>query len=360
MLALFHISRVCITTTFILKKDIYDSGIKVVFAKLYMINDVKVCDRHNHDFLFWYFNFKEIILSANLLLLFTAAIWGLGFVAQSLGMEHLSPFMFNGLRFLIGAVSLLPLIFFFHRRGEIKIKSSSSLLLGSLALGVLLFIAASFQQVGLLYTTAANAGFITGLYIILVPILGLVLKHKTGMNTWLGCAVAVFGLYFLSIKEDFTIGYGDVLQLIGALFWAMHILAVDHFTRKNSAILLAELQFVVCGLFSLMVSSGLEVTHVENIVAAWAPLAFSGIVSVGIAYTLQLVAQKGVNPAHAAIILSLEAVFAAIGGIIFLGEGMDGRALFGCSLMLFGMLVSQIPLKYWIKSQNPPLELENE
>ncbi|NRD72960.1 DMT family transporter [Shewanella sp. VB17] len=298
-------------------------------------------------------------MPANILLLFIAAIWGLGFVAQSLGMDHLSPFMFNGLRFLIGAISLLPLVFFFHRRGKIKIESRGSLLLGSLTLGVLLFIAASFQQVGLLYTTAANAGFITGLYIILVPILGLMLKHKTGINTWIGCAVAVFGLYFLSIKEDFTIGYGDALQLIGALFWAMHILAVDHFTRKNSAILLAKLQFLMCGLLSLMVSTGLEITQIENVAAAWAPLAFSGIVSVGIAYTLQLVAQKGVNPAHAAIILSLEAVFAAIGGIIFLGEDMDGRALFGCGLMLFGMLVSQIPLKYWIKSQSPQLELGN-
>ncbi|MEC4727310.1 DMT family transporter [Shewanella sp. D64] len=298
-------------------------------------------------------------MPANLLLLFAAAIWGFGFVAQSLGMEHLSPFMFNGLRFLIGAVSLLPLIVFFYRRGKIQVGDRSSLLVGSAVLGILLFIAASFQQVGLQYTTAANAGFITGLYIVLVPILGLALKHKTGMNTWLGCAVAVFGLYFLSITDDFSMGYGDALQLFGALFWAMHILAVGHFARKNSAILLAGLQFIICGLLSLLVSSGLEFTQVEHIAAAWGSLAFAGIVSVGIAYTLQVVAQKRTHPAHAAIILSLETVFAAIGGILFLGENMDSRALFGCGLMLVGMLISQVPLKYLVKTKTQKLELES-
>lgn len=293
---------------------------------------------------------------ANLLLLITAAIWGFGFVAQSLGMEHLSPFMFNALRFCIGALSLLPFVWFLYRKQRLKVGDTQSLLWGATSLGVILFIAASFQQVGLLHTTAANAGFITGLYIVLVPVLGLLLNHKTGLNTWLGCAIAVLGLYFLSVKENLTIGYGDALQLIGALFWAMHILTIDHFARKNSPILLAQLQFLVCGILSFLVSFGLETTTLDNIVAAWGSLAYAGVVSVGLAYTLQVVAQKNAHPAHAAIILSLETVFAAVGGILLLGESLDARALLGCGLMLLGMLVSQVPLRYLVKSRHEKVQ----
>ncbi|OEG74061.1 hypothetical protein BEL05_20510 [Shewanella colwelliana] len=291
-------------------------------------------------------------MPANFLLLLAAAIWGFGFVAQALGMEHLSPFMFNGLRFFIGALSLLPLVVWFYRQQRLVVGGKRSLAIGSLCLGAILFVAASFQQVGLLHTTAANAGFITGLYIVLVPILGLALKHKTGLNTWVGCAIAVIGLYFLSIKDNMSIGLGDGLQLIGALFWAMHILAIDHFAKKHSPLLLAQLQFIFCGVLSLLVSAVIEVTTLENVAAAWGSLAYAGIVSVGIAYTLQVVAQKHAHPAHAAIILSLEAVFAVMGGILFLGESLDNRALFGCSLMLIGMLVSQVPLRYLIKSRH--------
>lgn len=274
----------------------------------------------------------------------------MGFVAQALGMEHLAPFMFNSLRFCIGAISLIPLIWYFRRRGTLIVGEKNSLVLGSVALGLVLFIAASFQQVGLLYTSAANAGFITGLYIIVVPILGLLLKHSTGMNTWVGCAIAVVGMYFLSIKDDMSIGYGDALQLIGAVFWAVHILLIDHLARKHSAILLSQIQFMICALISLGVSLAIETTVLANIGLAWGALAYSGLISVGVGYTLQVVAQKNAHPAHVAIILSLEAVFAAIGGILFLDESLDNRALLGCTLMLFGMLVSQLPLRYLVKS----------
>ncbi|MFV7770647.1 DMT family transporter [Shewanella marisflavi] len=290
------------------------------------------------------------------MLLMAAAIWGFGFVAQRLGMESLEPFAFNGLRFVIGALSLLPLIWILKRRGRLKGVADKDflrqVLIGSLGCGGILFIAASFQQVGLLHTTAANAGFITGLYIVLVPVLGLLLKHSTGSNTWLGCSVAAVGLYFLSVGENFTIAYGDGLQLVGALFWAMHILAVDHFARRVAPVVLACGQFLVCALASFVVSLAMETTSMAGIQAAWGALAYAGLVSVGVAYTLQVLAQKHAHPAHAAIILSLETVFAAIGGVLFLGESLSGRALFGCGLMLLGMLISQLPLRYLIKSRH--------
>ncbi|PIW62322.1 DMT family transporter [Shewanella sp. CG12_big_fil_rev_8_21_14_0_65_47_15] len=294
-------------------------------------------------------------MPANLLLLLAAAIWGFGFVAQTLGMEHLSPFAFNGLRFLIGTLSLVPLVWFLHRQHKIHVSTAKEFAIGSGVVGLLLFAGASFQQVGLLYTTAANAGFITGLYIVLVPILGLALKHTTGANTWVGCAIAALGLYFLSVKEGMTIGYGDALQLVGALFWALHILAVDHFAKRISPVLLAMMQFLVCGVLSLMVSAVIEVTTLDGVLAAWGSLAYAGLISVGIAYTLQVLAQKHAHPAHAAIILSLETVFAAIGGILFLGESLGIRALFGCALMLLGMLISQVPLRYLVKSRHEKL-----
>nr|WP_280925404.1 DMT family transporter [Shewanella holmiensis] len=292
----------------------------------------------------------ECAVIANLLLLLTAAVWGFGFVAQSMGMDHLSPFMFNGLRFLIGAISLLPLLWYFANKKTLLVGNQKSLLLASISAGSVLFFAASLQQVGLQFTSAANAGFITGLYIVIVPVLGLILKHQTGVNTWVGCAIAVVGLYFLSIKDDMSIGYGDLLQLIGAFFWAIHILIIDHFAKKHSPILLSHLQFIFCGLLSIAVSLIIETTVVGNIGLAWAALAYSGIVSVGVGYTLQVVAQKNAHPAHVAIILSLETVFAAVGGILLLGETLEPRALLGCSLMLAGILVSQIPLRYFIKS----------
>ncbi len=160
---------------------------------------------------------------ANLLLLITAAIWGFGFVAQVMGMSYLGPYAFIGLRFLLGAASLIPVIYFMHKRTPFDVSDRRSLWLGCGVLGVILFTAGSLQQVGLLYTTASNAGFITGTYMVIVPILGLILKYQTGLNTWLGCFLAAVGLYLLSVKEGLSMGYGDGLQLLGAVFWAAHI-----------------------------------------------------------------------------------------------------------------------------------------
>ena len=281
-------------------------------------------------------------MQANLMLLFAAAIWGFGFVAQRLGMNFLEPFAFNGVRFLLGSCSLLPLIWWFSRKQASATTGQASLLKAGLLSGAVLFIAASLQQVGLLYTTAAKAGFITGLYLILVPILGLVLRHTTGLTTWLGAVLAVGGLYLLSINDDFSMSFGDMLQFIGALFWAVHILLIDHFSGRVNPLKLSSAQFLVCGLLSLAVSLLVEAPTMAAVVAGWQPILYAGLVSVGVAYTLQVVGQKSANPAHAAIILSLESVFAAIGGVWLLDETLSVRAWCGCGLMMAGMLLSQV------------------
>lgn len=281
-------------------------------------------------------------MQANIMLLAAAAIWGFGFVAQRLGMNFLEPFAFNGVRFLLGSCSLLPLIWWFSRRRTPQPRDESSLPLAGVLAGSVLFIAASLQQVGLLYTTAAKAGFITGLYLILVPIFGLLLKHTTGMTTWLGAILAVIGLYLLSINDDFSMSFGDMLQFIGALFWAIHILLIDHFSGRVSPLKLSATQFMVCGLLSLGVSLVIETPTVPAILAGWQPILYAGLVSVGVAYTLQVVGQKSANPAHAAIILSLESVFAVLGGVWLLDETLTLRAWCGCGLMLAGMLLSQV------------------
>lgn len=295
-------------------------------------------------------------MRSNMMLLMAAAIWGLGFVAQRLGMDHMGPFTFNGLRFLLGAFSLLPLLWWLKSRQPRQPAGQPSgdrrqLLIGGLLAGGVLFSAASLQQVGLLYTTAAKAGFITGLYIILVPVIGLALRHKTGANTWIGALIAMAGLYYLSVTEEFTIGYGDLLQVVGALFWAVHLLVLDHYSNRVAPIRLAGVQFMVCGLLSLITAFAIETPTLSGAVAGWQALLYAGLVSVGIGYTLQVVGQRGAHPAHAAIILSLETVFAAIGGVLLLGEHLDERAIVGCALMLAGMLISQIRLRWWWKSR---------
>ena len=279
---------------------------------------------------------------ANTLLLITAAIWGLGFVAQVLGMNYLEPFAFIGIRFLLGAASLLPLVVFFHHRKWLPVSPAHTVVKGSLVLGVILFAAGSLQQVGIVYSNASNAGFITGLYMVIVPIIGLALKYRTGLNTWLGCVLAVVGLFLLSVKADFTMGYGDTLLLVGAVGWALHILAIDHYAPRAAPLLRSLGQFIVCGCLAMVVSVFIETTSWEQVRAATYVLIYAGVITVGVAYTLQVIAQERADPTHAAIILSLEAVFGALGGYMFLQEQLSGRELIGCVLMLMGMLVSQV------------------
>lgn len=282
------------------------------------------------------------------ILLLTAAIWGLAFVAQRMGMEHVGAFTFNGIRFALGSVSLLPVIYFFNKSSKAENSSAekvdadlkTTIKSGAIA-GCILFIAASLQQVGLIYTTAAKAGFITSLYIVLVPILGIFLKQKTYPTTWIGAVTAAVGLYFLSINEDFTIQFGDLLQLIGAFFWAAHIQVIDKFVKNVNAIKLSSVQFAVCSVLSIVTAIIFEDISISGIYDALVPILYGGIMSVGVAYTLQAVGQRHAKPSHAAIALSMEAVFAAIGGILILNETMPMRGYLGSALMLAGMLITQ-------------------
>ena len=285
-------------------------------------------------------------MQANLMLLVTAAIWGFAFVAQRVAMDHMGPFSFNAVRFLLGAASLLPLIWFFSRKKAVATTpaAKTSIWLAGGVAGAILFVAAALQQVGLLDTTAAKAGFITGLYMILVPFLGLFLRHVTGLNAWLGAVLALVGLYLLSINADFSMSRGDFLMFIGAIFWACHILWIDFIGRRVNALQLSAVQFLACGLLSSVAAFWQETPTFASILLAWPAILFASFISVGLAYTLQVVAQKRAKPTHAAIIMSMEAVFAAIGGVVFLDENLPMRGWIGCGLMMTGMLLSQIPL----------------
>lgn len=287
---------------------------------------------------------KNRELRASILLLLTAAIWGFAFVAQRIGMEYIGPFTFNAIRFALGSISLLPVIYFLGN-GKNKVRtneeSNKKLLLYGVLAGTVLFTAATLQQVGLKYTTAGNAGFITSLYIVIVPLIGLFLRQKSNVYIWTGAIVAAIGLYFLSITSDFVIQFGDLLQLIGAFFWASHIIIIGYFVKNANPIKLSSIQFAMCSILSLIAALITETIEISGILSAGIPILYGGLMSVGVAYTLQVVAQKDAKPSHAAIALSMEAVFAAIGGIILLEESMSLRGYFGAVLMLIGMLLSQ-------------------
>ncbi len=285
---------------------------------------------------------KHTFVVADLLLLVTALVWGFGFVAQRAGMEYVGPFTFNGIRFLLGGLCLLPMTVRADHTMAKEVGAAMPPGKAGLWAGCLLFVGASLQQVGLLYTSAGKAGFITGLYVIFVPIFGLVLGRRTSCGTWLGALLATIGMYFLSVREDFTIGTGDLLVLAGAGVWALHVLLLGYLSPRTHPIRLAMAQFLYCGLFSLIVALCFETISLPAVYGATIPILYGGLCSVGIGYTLQTVAQRWAHPAHASILLSLEAVFAAVGGWWLLGETLSGRGLFGCGLMLVGMLFSQV------------------
>lgn len=288
-------------------------------------------------------------VASNMLLLLTAAIWGFAFVAQRVGSQYVGAFTFNGIRFAIGGISLIPLIIYFDKRkkgdssneSKVQVNTKKLILQGGLV-GIALYVAATLQQIGLIYTTAGKASFITGLYMVFVPIIGILLKHKIEKNSWIGVLIAVVGLYLLSVNENFSIGYGDLLEVIGAIFWAIHILTIDYFSNKMDALKLSCVQFATCSILSLISALIFEQISMKGVSQALVPILYGGLLSVSVAYTLQVVAQKNTKPAHAAIILSMESVFGAIGGALLLGESMSSRGYIGCTLILAGILVSQI------------------
>lgn len=281
------------------------------------------------------------------MLFLTAFIWGTAFVAQSVGMDYLEPFTFNGVRSLIGGIALLPCIWLLHKlNGESKKEESGKvLLIGGLACGVLLFAASSLQQIGLKYTTAGKAGFITAFYIVIVPVLGIFLHKKIGWKIWLAVVLALAGLYFLCITESFSIGKGDVLIFLCALIFAVHILVIDYFSPKVDGVKMSCIQFLVCGILSLPFMFTIETPKAAAMTAAWMPLLYAGVLSCGVAYTLQILGQKNVNPAVASLILSLESCFSVLAGWIVLGERLSLRESAGCVLMFAAIILAQLPDK---------------
>lgn len=284
-----------------------------------------------------------------LCLALAAFIWGTAFVAQSLGMDHLGPFTFNSTRNFIAVVILLPVIFFLRRRKDpAKAPGAAqhyrkTLWVGGVICGTILAVAAGLQQIGILYTTVGKAGFLTALYIVLVPIAGLFFGKRVPAAVWIGVAIAAVGTYMLSIQEDFSIGTGDLFVLLCALGFTAHILAVDHFSPQVSGVELSCVQFLTAGVLSGIVALLTETPNLQDLWLSIGPLLYTGVLSSGVAYTLQVVGQKDTPPAVASLVMSLESVFAAVSGWLILNQNMSGREVFGCVLVFAAVILAQIP-----------------
>lgn len=285
-------------------------------------------------------------LKSTILLFLTAIIWGFAFVAQRVGADFVGAFTFNGVRFILGTFSLVPVILLFEREKIDKNVIKNNLLPGVLA-GVVLFIASTLQQYGVEITqSAGKAGFLTGLYTVLVPLIRFVMGKKTSILTFIGAVFAVAGLFFLCMTGDeLSFGIGDVVLIIGAFFWAGHILVVDKFVHKTSPLKFSLVQFLVCGLLSISFALILEDIEFSSIKSAGIPILYGGIMSVGVAYTCQILGQKESDPTFASIVFSTESVFSAIGGALILDEIMQGRGYLGCVLIFIGIVLSQLNLR---------------
>ena len=286
------------------------------------------------------------------LLFLTAIIWGFAFVAQRVGAEFVGAFTFNGIRFLLGSLSLVPVILIFEREKFEKTKFIKTLL-PSLLAGTILFIASTLQQLGVEWTgSAGKAGFLTGLYIVLVPIIRLFGGKKTSILTFFGAMFALVGLFFLCMTGDeLTFGKGDVVLIIGAFFWAAHILVVDKYVNNISPLKFSMMQFFVCGLLSIIFALCTETIEFSAIKSAGIPILYGGLMSVGVAYTCQILGQKDADPTFASIVFSTESVFSAIGGAIILNEIMSGRGYLGCVLIFIGIVLSQLNIVSFQKNK---------
>ena len=287
---------------------------------------------------------RKKIIQSDFILFSTALIWGFAFVAQKEGMEYIGPFTFNAIRFILGSLTLLPVLYILNNRAsaKTKIKPRITLMQAGLIAGTALFLGATFQQIGIKYTSAGNAGFITSLYVIFTPILGIFLGMIPKFRVWIGAILATIGLYLLTVNGNLEIAPGDLLVLICALFYAVHVHVIGWLSPQFSSYKLALLQFLVAGMMSSFAAILVEPVIWLLIEKALIPLLYVGILSTGLAFTLQIVGQKIALPSHAAIILSFEAVFAAIGGWLFLGETFSLKSIIGCLLMFAGIIIAQI------------------
>ncbi len=287
---------------------------------------------------------KQNVISITFLFL-AALIWGFAFVAQRVGMDYVGPFFFNGVRFLLGTLVLVPVLLFKRKHRSVRARPAvrrRKVVLGCGLLGIILFISISLQQTALIYTTAGKAGLITGLYVVFVPLVGLLRGQRVSPAVWAGCVVAIIGLYLMSVTRGLALAPGDGLCLLSAVGWAFQVQVVGWLAGKADPLVVAVSEYAICAVLSLVAAAITEhATALGALHAGWA-IAYTGILSVGVAYTLQVIGQQHVAPAPAGIIMSLEAVFAAFGGWLVLGESMATRALSGAGLMLAGMVLSQL------------------
>lgn len=294
---------------------------------------------------------KQNSLFGESMLLLTAFIWGLAFVAQRIGGGMIGPFTFNALRMFIGGLTLLPFIYLTHYKGrqgnreQGKQKPNKKLLIGGILCGTVLFVASNLQQIGLSYTSASKAGFITALYIIIVPIIGIFFKKRPGISLWISIVIALTGMYLLCITDGFKVASEDLVLILGAFAFSIHILVIDYFSPVVDGVKLSCIQFFVCSFLSSAAIPFTERPDISSILHAWLPLLYTGILSCGIAYTLQIVGQKRVNPVIASLIMSLESVFSALGGWIILGESLTPRELSGCILLFIAIILTQLPFR---------------
>ena len=305
---------------------------------------------------------QQTPLKNSLILLLTATIWGIAFVAQSEGGDAVGAFTFNSTRSLIGSLVLIPVIFLLNKitpkdnKSESGISSGNSssgnifsrnrtLILGGISCGICFFLASNFQQLGIMYTSVGKAGFITACYIVIVPILGLFMKKKCSPFIWAAVAMALVGLYLLCITDGFSIGKGDILVLICAFLFSLHILIIDYFSPKVDGVKMSCIQFFVCGVLSAIPALIFEHPQLSAFQGAWGAILYAGVMSCGVAYTLQIVGQKNMDPTVASLILSLESCISVLAGWIILGQKLSMREIIGCVVMFAAIVLAQLPQK---------------
>ena len=289
-------------------------------------------------------------IKSSLILLLTATIWGVAFVAQSVGMEYIGPFTFNAIRCVLGGLVLIPVILVLKKKKETGAENQEkedkkTLWAGGIACGVILCIASNLQQFGIMEASVGKSGFFTALYIVMIPVIGIFIGKRPGIKLWFCVALAVVGMYLLCMKDgSFTIERADIMLLLCALAFSFHILVVDYFSPKVDGVKMYCIQFFVCGVLSAVGMLFTETPDISNIQAAWLPLLYAGLLSCGVGYTLQIVGQKGINPVIASLIMSLESVISALAGWVILGQVLSPKEILGCVLMFVAIIITQIPI----------------
>ena len=288
-------------------------------------------------------------LRGSLMLLTAAFIWGTAFVAQSKGMDYVAPFTYNAVRTLIGGVVLIPMVFLFGQKSRRKVSENNNKIsfIGGIICGLVLFAASSFQQLGISLTSAGKAGFITALYVVIVPVISIIFGQKSNLKMWICAFTAIIGFYFLCIKEGFRLSKGDLYVLICAVFYSVHIIVIDHFNSKGAEpVKMSCMQFFTAGSIMMICMFIFESPALSAVWAAKYTILYAGVMSCGVAYTLQIIGQKYTESTAAALIMSLESVFAALAGWIILSEHMSMKEFAGCILVFAAVVFSQLDISF--------------